>query len=509
MDFDTLQDPDVLRQAAHILDSENRKLIRENLELKRKVRALEGKEPTQLELDVAELEQQLRIRNRLLFGDKSEKRDHRDETESREPRERRGHGPKEQPKLPRLETVHRLEEADRVCTSCGGRLEEWVGQSEDSEEIESIQRCFIRVVHKRQKYRCACGGCVETALGPTKLISGGRYAPSVAVAIAVDKYADHLPLERQARIMARQGLDIDSQTLWDQLHALARHLQPAYERLHAYVLGRAVLGADETPWKMMKKGGSKRWYAWALCAEDAIVYRIDESRSAEAAKKVLRDFEGTLVCDGYTAYESLRKRGATFRIAHCWAHVRRKFIEARDTAPDACDEVLGFIAQLYEIERVARDGPADARLAARREQSKPILDRIHRWALDVRALPQSPLAKAVAYMLSLWHGLIVFVDDPLVAPDNNAVERALRGVVLGRKNHYGSKSQRGTEVAALFYSFVESAKFVRVDPDLYLKTAVRAALDGNVIPLPHELVTLASTNSPNALTHDGLLRHGI
>lgn len=493
MTLEDVQDPEFLRRAVSVLDSENRKLIQEVLELKRRVRELEGKAPVQLDMDVAELEQQLHVRNRLLFGDKSEKRPRSDVAATASKAAQTGHGPREQPKLPVIETVHRLDDADRVCNACGGELEEWTGQSEDSEEIESIQRCFIRVKHRRLKYRCRCGGCVETALGPKKLIAGGRYAPSVAIHVAVDKYADHLPLERQARIITRQGLTIDSQTLWDQIDALARHLEPAHERLHDYVLGHDVLGADETPWKLLGHSGkrSQRWYAWALCAADAVIYRIDESRSAEAAARVLRDFRGTIVCDGYTAYEALKKRGAAFRIAHCWAHVRRKFIEAEHTAPEQCREVLDLIGQLYAIEREAADAPPDERLAAREAKSKSIVKEIHRWALTADALPQSALGKAVGYLGSLWPGLQVFLEDPNVTLDNNAVERSLRGVVVGRKNHYGSKSRRGTEVAALFYSLIESAKLVELDPDAYLKAATRAALGGETIPLPHELVARA------------------
>jgi transposase len=442
----------------------------------------------QLALEMAELEQQLAVRNRMLFGDSSEKRGPKGNKQPAD-REQTGHGPREQPNLPLLETVHTLDDADRVCTSCGGELERWEGQSEDSEEIESIQRCFIRVLHKRLKYRCKCGGCIETAPGPKKLIPGGRYSPSVAVHIAVDKYADHLPLERQARIMTRQGLTIESQTLWDQIDALATHLQPAYERLHDYVLQHAVLGADETPWRLLGHNGkaSKRWYAWALCARDAVIYRIDETRSADAGRAIIRGFSGTLVCDGYTAYHALQKQGASFRIAHCWAHVRRKFIEAEDSAPSACREVLDLIGELYAVEREMKDKPPDALLAARQAKSKPILQQIQRWALSTSTLPQSPLGKAIGYLSSLWPGLQVFVDDPNVTPDNNAVERALRSVVVGRKNHYGSRSRRGTEVAALFYSLIESARLVDVDPDHYLKAAARAAIDGELILLPHEM----------------------
>jgi transposase len=486
--LDEIQDPTLLRQAVGVLDTENRKLIQQVLDLKRRVRELEGKEPQQLELDVAELERQLQIRNRLLFGDKSEKRGSKRPTPDRG-HEQPGHGPREQAALPLLETTHLLDDADRVCTSCGRTLQPWEGQSEDSEQIESVQRCFIRVLHKRQKYRCACGGCIETALGPKKLIAGGRYAPSVAVHVAVDKYSDHLPLERQAGIMTRQGLTIDSQTLWDQIDALAKYLQPAYERLRSYILAQAVLGADETPWRLMGHHGkaSKRWYAWALCAPNAVIYRLDESRSAEAGRALIGDFGGTLVCDGYTAYHALQKQGGRFRIAHCWAHVRRKFIEAEPSAPAPCKEVLDLIGELYAVEREMKDHLPDELLAARHTRSKDVMRRIQLWAHQTSSLPQSPLGKAIGYMSSLWPGLQSYIDDPRVTPDNNHVERALRSVVLGRKNHYGSRSVRGTEVAALFYSLLESARLAGVDPERYLKLATAAALDRAEIPLPHEI----------------------
>lgn len=481
-------DPQTLLKAAKLLESENRKLIDLLLQARRELSEVKGRSPFQMALELQDLQHQLDMRNRMLFGDKSEKRPRVRDDEPAEPKTKTGHGPTAQPLLPEITVMHELDVADAVCTSCGGQLVEWKGQTEDSEEIESVQRCFAILKHKRKKYRCACGGCVETAPGPQKLIAGGRYATSVAVAIAVDKYADHLPLERQAKIMQRQGLSIESQTLWDQIDALAKVLSVAYERLHEYLLGKSVLGADETPWHLLGHHGkaSKRWYAWALCADDAVFYRIDESRSAEAARKVLRDFSGTLVCDGYTAYQSLKKQGAPFRIAHCWAHVRRKFVEAEQTAPAPCAQVLDLIGKLYEVERNLT-GPPDERLVARSERSRPIVQEIHRWALETKALPQSPLGKALGYLSSLWPGLLVFLDDPHVTLDNNAVERSLRGVVVGRKNHYGSRSERGTQVAALFYSLVESAKLCGLDPDHYLKVAARAALDGARVPLPHEV----------------------
>lgn len=476
-------DGEQLRQAAKLLERENERLLRQVLELKQQLATAEGKGTEQLEL-LTELERQLANRNRKLFGDSSEKRGSA-KTDRAEPVQT-GHGPRVQPELAVTERVHVLDEADHVCPSCGGHLEEMAGQTEDAEEVDVLERQFVLVRHKRQKYRCSCGGCVETAPAPEKLIPGGRYSIDFAASIAIAKYADHLPLERQVRIMKRQGLVVDSQTLWDQINALARHLEPVHEALRAHVLSQPCIGADETFWRLMEgNGDNKRWQTWAVVAPNAVSYRILDSRSAAAAAEVLGDYAGTLLCDGYSAYESLRKRGGKFEIAHCWAHVRRKFVEAEEVAPEAAREVLELIGELYAAE--ADCSTEDERARIRTERSRDIVRRIQDWALKQKGLPRSPLRRAIAYMGDLWPGLLRFLDDPQLALDNNATERALRGVVLGRKNHFGSRSERGTEVAALFYSVIESAKLAGVEPDGYLRGAARQAIRGERIALPHEL----------------------
>lgn len=476
-------DGEQLRRAAKLLERENERLIRQVLELKQQLATAEGKGSEQLEL-LAELERQLAARNRKLFGDSSEKRG--STKTDREAPSQTGHGPRVQLELTVTERIHVLDEADHVCPSCGGHLEEMAGQSEDAEEVDVLERQFVLVRHKRQKYRCSCGGCVETAPGPEKLIPGGRYSIDFAASVAIAKYADHLPLERQVRIMKRQGLVVDSQTLWDQINALARHLQPVHEALRAHVLSQPCIGADETFWRLMEgNGDNKRWQTWAIVAPNAVSYRILDSRSAAAAAEVLGDYAGTLLCDGYSAYESLRKRGGKFEIAHCWAHVRRKFVEAEEVAPEAAREVLDLIGEMYAAE--ADCDAEDARARIRVERSRDIVRRIQDWALKQEGLPRSPLQKAIAYMGDLWPGLLRFLDDPWLSLDNNATERALRGVVLGRKNHFGSRSERGTDVAALFYSLIESAKLAGVEPDAYLRGAARQAIRGERISLPHEL----------------------
>ena len=484
------QDIERLRTAALMLEAENRRLVQKVTELMRQLATAKGDDATALQLKLEELERQLAARTKMLFGASTEKRPRpEDPASAPEKKPQTGHGPKEQRELPTMELVHHLDEADKKCTSCGGDLEEWVGQTEDSEEIDLLARTFVVVKHRRKKYRCRCGGCVETALGPQKLFDGARYSIDFAIDVALSKYLDHLPLERQVRIMKRDGLDTDSQTLWDYLERLARPLQPAYEALREHLLSRAVIGADETRWLLMgaPKDEKTKWQAWALSCDEAVFYAILDSRSADAAREVLGDYDGTVMADGYSAYQSLRKNGGKFRLALCWAHVRRKFLECETTNPQQSAEVVGLIGELYAIEADCATGPPgnEERARLRDQKSRRVVRRIHDWALAQRVLPQSALGKAISYMGGMWPGLVLFLDDPSIPLDNNATERALRGPVVGRKNHYGSRSRRGTEVAALFYTLMESAKLAGVDPRAYLRTAVHAALAGEPVLLPH------------------------
>ena len=219
-----------------------------------------------------------------------------------------------------------------------------------------------------------------------------------------------------------------------------------------------------------------------------------------AAQALLGDYRGVVMCDGYGAYSSLEDRHKafaalqgkeSFALAHCWAHVRRKLIEAEKAYPQAT-VALEWIRELYAVERQAREkAGADLprELAALREQvSRPIVEKLRGWLLETRALSESLLGKAIHYADGLWPGLVRFLDDPRIPLDNNGTERALRGVVIGRKNHYGSRSRRGTEVAALFYSLLESAKLSGVEPASYLAEATRRAIaHPGTVTLPRDL----------------------
>jgi transposase len=507
--LETIRDADVLRQIAVLLERENDRLHAKLTALTRELSQLRGEDASAAQRQLEALKEILAHREHALFGPSSEKRPQATTAATPAPGgpPQRGHGPKAQPALPIIDVVHELAVSDRTCAACGGVLQEMKGQTEDSEEVTVVERRFVMLRQIRKKYRCACNGCIETAPGPLRLAArpdrrGRRYSADFAVEVAIGKYLDHLPLERQVRMMRREGLAIDSQTLWDQLDAAATSLAPTYEALRQHVQTAPVIGADETWWRVLVGPGNKRWWAWSLTSETAVTYTILESRSQEAARQVLNGYHGTVVADGYGAYEALARAGPRFTLAHCWAHVRRKFVEAEPHYPGPCAEVLDLIGQLYAVERECpprvgsvteaadtelRDQRAQ-RAHLRAERSAPLVAAIRIWAQGQRALPESSLGKAIAYMLGLWPGLTRFLDDPRIPLDNNATERALRGMVIGRKNHYGSRSRRGTEVAALFYSLIESAKLCGVEPKTYLLRTLRAALaTPGTVTLPHTL----------------------
>ncbi len=484
-----LDDPALVKQAALLLEHENarlhtrlQELIAENAELKG------NNGPKQLQLEIVRLQEQMATLRQEMFGASSEKRKTKDEA-AMPPPPRNGHGPRQQIELPVEEHAHDLPEADRVCPDCGAVLAEWEGQTEDSEEITVVERHFIVRKHRRKKYRCKHGCAPVTAPGPLKLVEGGRYSVEFAVYVAIAKYLYHLPLERQVRMYLANSLVVDSQTLWDQIEVLAKHLAPSYQALRNEVFASPLIHADETYWLMLSKGSGKKWYAWTVASPAAVYHQIFDSRSTAAARDVLGDYRGNVVADGYEPYQTVARAGpdglARFILAFCWAHVRRKYVKAEPFAP-TCAEAIDLIGKLYEIERDLPNphtltGPEQEAalahiLAVRHERSLPVVEEIKAWAGRQQGLPESTFRKAIKYMLDLWHGLTVFLENPWVPLDNNLVERQIRPLVVGRKNHYGSKSKRGTEVAALFYSLIETAQMRGEDPAAYLQRAALAAI---------------------------------
>ena len=514
LDIEKVTDIEVLRQVARLQQQTIEHLQKRLAEMKRELAKLQGKSDAQLQLEIKLLEEQLNRMRQQMYGASSERSDRDNTAAEKKKSPQSGHGPRPQPQLPVVERTHELDEADKVCPKCGGQLVEWEGQFEESEEIDYVQ-CEYRIVrHKRKKYRCQCQSCIETALGPPKLILGGRYSIDFAAHAATAKYGDVLPLSRQVGMMKRRGLVTDEQTLFDQIYALLNHLRPSLAAIEKYVLAAEVVYADETRWPVLGKGKTKQWWAWSAACEDAVIYKTHPERSTEAAKNLLGDYSGIVMCDGYSVYGSLKKElPGQFTLAHCFAHARRKFVEAQPNYPEA-EKALELIGGLYCAEHQARnwlrefliqkyDGDSPRvltaeeknlfyqyRLYLRQFWSKRLLAQLWEYLHDLHPLPKSLLGKACGYALDYRQGLTRFVDDARIEIDNNLVEREMRPVALGRKNYYGSRSKRGTEMAAAFYSLIETAKLCGVDPEYYLSQAARRAIENpGTATLPHDLLS--------------------
>lgn len=519
VDIDKETNPDVLRQAAKLALADNKRLVERIVALTEEVALLRGKKGAEVQLELERLQEQLAELRSELYGKKSERRGR--SRKKRKRKKRRGHGPKPQLDLERVETAHELDEADRVCPKCGGGLDEWEGQDEESEEVDVIERKFVIRVHRKKKYRCCdCKDHVETALGPDKLIPGGRYSLDFALEVVLGKYGDHLPLERQVKIMRREGLDVDSQTLWDQVWALTKALRPLYEALGEYVRSAPVICADETHWRMLGKQARSKWYLWGACRSLAAYYEIMDSRSAEAGAKLLDRYSGVLVCDAYGVYISLAKAReealqlklednasavceaiGPLILACCWAHARRPFAKLEDKYPEDCKHALDLIGKLYDVERQVPFEPAEGdalkkqlslRAKLRDELSRPVVADLMEWAEEAtqRYLPQSKMGKAVRFLINQRSRLETYLDNPLVPIDNNQMERGLRNPVIGRKNFYGTKTMRGAEAAAVLYSIIESCRLSGAEPKAYLRYAalhaIRHRADTDALPdLPH------------------------
>jgi len=259
---------------------------------------------------------------------------------------------------------------------------------------------------------------------------------------------------------------------------------------------QALIHADETPWPLLSKG-SKKWWAWTFSNYDSVYICIDPSRGHQVPLEVLDGSKAILVVDAHGAYKKLVKLHPDLTLALCWSHTRRKFIEAEAAYPQS-SEAIAIMRKLFAIEKDLPDfryiEDQDEREAAlkiiattRQEKSRPLVRELDQWMQKQHCLPKSKLGKAIRYAINNWKGLGVFLDDPRVPMTNNQAERSIRPAVLGRKNHHGSKSKRGTEVAAIFYSLIGTCRMLDIDSTKYLLAAATVAIEtpGEIL-LPHE-----------------------
>ena len=433
-----------------------------------------------------------------LAGRSERRRPENKKKSSKKKKPQQGHGPTEQPKLDVVEEELELDEPDKMCPKCGDSLAEMAGQFETTELIDVVDVTYRLRKIKQKKYRCRCCQHIDTAL-PTddRFIEGGRYSVDFAVHVIEQKYMMHLPLTRQARQMKLADLSVTSQTLWDQLWHAAYLLKPTWQALRKRVLKEAVVGADETRWRLLNKRKMAKPQIISLTSRAGVFYGFEMNKKAETISSLLGDFGGWLVVDGISIYPAVRqlhhdgyvngtRDGPAFRLANCWVHARRYFIDAEPDFPQA-SRMLDLIAKLYRVVSAARTEEID--LKVRREWIEILLKAMQAWMKEARPPPGSSLAKAIEYTSNHWRGLTHFVDHPEVWLDNNATERTLRAPILGRRNHYGSRSERGMQAAATFYSLIETCRLVGVNPRQYLSCALRQIKQKpGAVYLPHDML---------------------
>ena len=477
VDLDREQDIEELRRIAHAQQAQIRILLDAIAKQNKELAAYKGtKGDAQLTLKMLEVLQAKAkaAEEALARAEAAQKAKPKPE---RKPRT--SSGPTEQPRLPIIEKEFELDDADRACPSCGGNLAPMKGQFDESEMIDVVEVSYRVVKVKRQKYVCRCGGCVETAPGPERALTGSRYSLAVAIKVILDKWLDHIPLERQVRILERHGLTTTSQTLWDLAYAVSKRLAIVDDALMKHALAKPVIGLDQTSWPRLETDATKPWQMWAITARDVVVHRIRDDKSAATFTALVGNYRGVIIADALSTHEAGARASPDIVLAGCWAHVYRRFKEAEPDHPDA-ERALAWIGALYEIDRTAG---ADESLRAelRRTKAPAILDELKTWLWSHAEMKALTIGGAAAYTLGIWDRLTRFVDDARIPLDNNATERAIRGPVVGRKNHYGSRSRSGTEVASRLYTILETCKLHDVDPGAYMHAAVIAADRGELI----------------------------
>jgi transposase len=382
--------------------------------------------------------------------------------------------------LPR-ETVRH--EPEGGCPDCGGSLRS-IGE-DVAEMLEYVPASFKVIRHVRPRLACACCERIVQVPAPIRPIDRGLPGPGLLAHMLVSKYADHLPLYRQAGIYARQGIELERSTLADWVGASARLLEPLVRALRDHVLAAEKLHADDTPVPVLQpgRGTTKTGRLWTYVRDDrpsgstvppAVWMRYTPDRKAVHPAEHLAGFGGVLQADGYAGFERLYETGRITEAA-CWAHARRKFYDiAEATGSPIAKEAIGRIGELYAIEAEIRGRPPDERRERRQARAAPLLDDLRSWlqATLGKLSSKGELAQAIRYALARWAALARYANDGRIEIDNNAAERSIRDAALGRKNWLFAGSDAGGERAAAIYSLLGSAKLNGIDPESYLRAVL-------------------------------------
>jgi transposase len=390
--------------------------------------------------------------------------------------------------LPREEM--RLDVEHEACPCCGGALH-LIGETV-SEMLDHVP-ARLRVIRIcRPRYGCRACGSIHQASAPERPIAKGLATPALLAHVLVSKYCDHLPLYRQSQIFARQGVEIDRSTLANWVGGACWWLEPLQAKLAEHVFASQKLFADDTPIPVLDpgRGRTKTGRLWVYARDDrpwngpdppAAIYLYSPDRKAERPASHLAGFSGIVQVDGYRGFDRLSD-GGRIQLAGCWAHARRKFYEVQQaTGSPVAAEALRRVAEFYAIETVIRGQTAAARQSARQIRSLPLVIAMKAWLKTqlTHIPPRGGLADAIRYALARWDALCQFLDDGRIELDTNTVERVIRPVTLGRKNHLFAGSDGGADRWATVCSLITTAKLNDVEPFAYLKDVLERMSSGH------------------------------
>jgi transposase len=394
--------------------------------------------------------------------------------------------------LPRVEIEHDLTDAQKKCPCCG--VERARIGSEVSEQLEFVPASFKVLKHVRFKYacntcpkscnKCDCASHIEIATKPAQPIEKGLPGPGLLAHVIVSKLGDHLPLYRLEGIFDRAGVPIARSTMCAWMLACSQLVEPLVKLMRERVRLSRVIHTDDTTVKVQDanlKGRCRTGRVWCYLGDESNpydVYDFTPNRKREHPQRFLSEFKGYLQADAYGGFDGIYVKGDVIEVA-CWAHARRKFFDAQDTDKARATQMLELIRQLYAIEDEAEGHTPepldhDARRDLRQQKARPILDQIKTW-LDREkpiVLPRSPMGEAITYALNQWAALCRYVEQGYLNIDNNAAERALKRVAIGRKNWLFAGHDDAGRSHATLYTLIASAQRHGLDPHAYLRSVL-------------------------------------
>ena len=381
--------------------------------------------------------------------------------------------------------------AGNLCPDCGQSLETANVLGEDvSEVLEYVPASFRVIRHVRPRFACSCGNCIAQAPAPSRPIARSFAGAGLLAHIMVAKYGDHLPLYRQQQMYAREGVELSDSTLGDWVGACHQLLRPLLDALHQHVFSAGKLHTDDTPISVLAPGKGKTRQArlWTYVRDDrpsgdsyapAVWFRYSPDRRGMHPQTHLQHYTGILQADAYAGYNVLYASGRILEAA-CWAHVRRKFYDIHISRPSPMTtHVLAEIAKLYQVESAMRGSLPEQRLLIRQAESAPIVTALHAWLTEhINTLSRKSVTmEAITYAFNQWQALSRYLADGRIEIDNNAAERSVRGIAIGRKNYLFLGSDLGGERAATMYSLIGSAKLNDINPEAYLRHVLSVIAD--------------------------------